>query len=92
MANTCVARPDARQNDFVTYVNGQLPDSGLAAGDPPPGDLSFLSVDTRIPYVVDCPGKDARKTPHCMLRWVATIDKKGPWSEAASATIGAWWQ
>ncbi|MCK4341889.1 MAG: hypothetical protein KAY37_09230 [Phycisphaerae bacterium] len=60
--------------------------------DPPPtgpSELSFLSVDTRTPYVVDCPGEGGGKTAHYMLRWVATTGEKGPWSETASATIGA---
>jgi hypothetical protein len=37
MANDYIPRPDARfhawRNNFVTYVNGHLSDSGLAAGD-----------------------------------------------------------
>ncbi len=60
--------------------------------DPPPtspSDLSFVSVDTRTPYVADYPGEDAGKTAHYMLRWVSTSGEKGPWSETASATIGA---
>ncbi len=60
--------------------------------DPPPtgpSELSFLSVDTRTPYVADYPGEDGGKTAHYMLRWVATTGEKGPWSETASATIGA---
>ena len=28
-------------------------------------------------------------TAHYMLRWVSTTGEKGPWSETASATIGA---
>ena len=51
--------------------------------------MSFLSVDTHTPYVADCPGEDGGKTGHCMLRWVGTTGKKGPWSETASAPIGA---
>ena len=60
MANDYIPRPDARfhawQNDFVTCVNGPLADSGLAASDPPPtgpSGVTFLSVDTRTPYVVE---------------------------------------
>ena len=37
MTNDTIPRPaarfQARQNDFVTYVNGHPADSGLAAGD-----------------------------------------------------------
>ena len=54
-----------------------------------PSELSFLSVDTRTPYVADYPGKDGGETAHYMLRWVSTGGAKGPWSETASATIGA---
>ena len=61
-------------------------------GDPPPTDpseLAFLSVDTRTPYTTVYPGADGGKTAHYMLRWVNTNGEKGPWSETASATIGA---
>ncbi|MFH1748501.1 MAG: hypothetical protein ABIG44_15815 [Planctomycetota bacterium] len=96
MANDHIPRPDDRflawRNNFVTYLIGHLADLGLAAGDPPPtgpSELSFLSVDTRMPYVADYPGEGAGKTAHYMLRWVATTGEKGPWSETACATIGA---
>ncbi len=61
-------------------------------GDPPPLDpneLKFLATDTRTPYVATYPGADANKTAHYMLRWINTRGEKGPWSETASATIGA---
>ena len=61
-------------------------------GDPPPTDpneLTFLSVDTRTPYTAEYAGADGGKTAHYMLRWVNTRGDKGPWSETASATIGA---
>lgn len=61
-------------------------------GDPPPVDetqLTFLATDTRTPYVATYPGADANKVAHYMLRWVNTRGEKGPWSETASATIGA---
>ena len=61
-------------------------------GDPAPVDpdeLTFLSLDTRTPYTADYTGADAKKTAHYMLRWVNTKGEKGPWSETASATIGA---
>ncbi len=51
-------------------------------GDTPPTGpraRSFLSVDTRKPYVVDCPEEDGGKSAHYMLRWVATTDVKDPW-------------
>ncbi len=58
-----------------------LPATGASA-------LSFLSVDTRTPYMVDCTGEDGGKTVHYMLRGVATTGEEGPWSEMPSATIG----
>ncbi len=115
MANDHIPRPNARfhgwQSNFVTYVNGHLADSGLAAGvmgaetcgrvawasrprscDPPPtgpSELSLLSVATRTPHVIAYRGEDGGKTAHYMLRRVGTTGEKGPWSETASATIGA---
>ena len=61
-------------------------------GDPPPSDpseLTFLATDTRAPYVADFAGADANKVAHYMLRWESTRGAVGPWSETASATIGA---
>ena len=61
-------------------------------GDPPPdgpSELKFLSIDTRTPHTAEFPGTDGGRTAHYMLRWVATTGEKGPWSETASATIGA---
>ncbi len=63
-----------------------------AVGQPPPADpaeLTFLALDTRTPYLASFAGADAGKTAHYMLRWVSTTGEKGPWSETASATIGA---
>jgi len=64
----------------------------VKVGDPPPKDeteLRFLSVDTRTPYVALYSGEDGGVTAHYMLRWVGTTGEKDPWSETASATIGA---
>ncbi len=61
-------------------------------GDPPPVDpneLTFLATDTRTPYVANFDGADANKVAHYMLRWESTRGDVGPWSETASATIGA---
>jgi len=61
-------------------------------GDPvptDPGQLIFLALDSRTPYTADYVGADGGKTAHYMLRWVSTNGDKGPWSETASATIGA---
>ncbi|HUT90487.1 MAG TPA: hypothetical protein VMY37_13380 [Thermoguttaceae bacterium] len=61
-------------------------------GDPAPVDpseLEFLAVDSRTPYTTDFDGADGGKTAHYMLRWLNTRGEKGPWSETASATIGA---
>ena len=64
----------------------------VKVGDPAPVDpneLTFLSVDTRTPYVTTYPGDDGGVTAHYMLRWVSTTGERGPWSETASATIAA---
>ena len=61
-------------------------------GDPAPSDpseLSFVAIDTRTPYTTDYVGADANKTAHYMARWTNTKGEKGPWSETASATVGA---
>ena len=50
-------------------------------------ELSFISMDTASPYIVEYDGKDGGKTAHYMLRWVKTSGDKGPWSETISATI-----
>ncbi len=63
-----------------------------APGDPPPtgpGDLSFLMLSTRSPAVAEYAGADAGKTAHYMVRWLSSRGEPGPWSETASATIGA---
>jgi hypothetical protein len=48
-----------------------------------------LSVDTRTPYLATFDGADANTVAHHMLRWESTRGETGPWSETASATIGA---
>ncbi len=61
-------------------------------GDPAPIDpseLTYLATDTRTPYVAAFAGADANKVAHYMLRWESTRGEPGPWSETASATIGA---
>lgn len=54
-----------------------------------PGELTFLAVDTRSPYTRDYPGSEGGKQAHYMLRWGNTRGETGPWSETATATIGA---
>ena len=84
--------------DELTPTRTAKPDGVMGAevwvkiGDPAPADpseLTFLALDTRTPYTADYPGTDGNKTAHYMLRWVNTRGEKGPWSETASATIGA---
>ena len=60
-------------------------------GPPPvdPGELTFLAVDTRAPYTRDYDGAQGSKPAHYMLRWVNSRGETGPWSETATATIGA---
>ena len=62
---------------------------GVASPPTDPSELTYLSMDTRSPYVARFPGADGGKTAHYMLRWMSTTGDKGPWSETASATIGA---
>ncbi len=61
-------------------------------GDPAPVDpseLTILATDSRTPYLATFDGADAEKVAHYMLRWESTRGETGPWSETASATIGA---
>lgn len=63
-----------------------------AVASPPPTDpaaLTFIALDTRTPYTLDFDGPDGGKNAHYILRWVNTKGQKGPWSETATATIGA---
>ncbi len=84
--------------DELTPTRKAKPDGVMGAevwvkvGDPAPvdpGELTFLATDTRTPYTADYTGTDANKVAHYMLRWINTRGEKGPWSETASATIGA---
>ncbi len=65
----------------------------VKVGDPPPvdpdTDLRFLGLDTSTPYLAIYSGSDSSQMAHYMLRWVNSKGDKGPWSETASATIGA---
>jgi hypothetical protein len=54
-----------------------------------PAALTFVAHDTRTPYTLDFDCPDGGKNAHYMLRWVSTKGQKGPWSETATATIGA---
>jgi hypothetical protein len=72
---------------FFTHVSKRFFDGDSAPTDP--SELTFLALDTRTPYTADYAGTDGNKTAHYMLRWVNTRGEKGPWSETASATIGA---
>ena len=65
------------------------PQRGVASPPTGPSDLSFPSVDTRTPHVVNYRGEEGGKTAHYMLHEVSTTGEKEPWSETASATFGA---
>ena len=54
-----------------------------------PGELTFLAVDTRTPYMTEFDGADGNKMAHYMLRWLNPKGQTGPWSQTVSATIGA---
>jgi hypothetical protein len=53
------------------------------------GELSFVSVDTSQPAVINYDAADGNKNAYYWLRWVNPTGERGPWSEQASATIGA---
>lgn len=64
----------------------------LPVGQPPPSDPSafrFETLDTRTPHTIEFDGADGGQNAHYILRWVSTRGEKGPWSETATATIGA---
>ncbi len=84
--------------DELTPTSKAKPDGVRGAqlwikiGDPAPvgpSELTFLATDTRTPYVAAFDGADANKVAHYMLRWESTRGEPGPWSETASATVGA---
>ncbi len=52
----------------------------------PDGDFDARQT---TPYVAAFDGADANKVAHDMLRWESTRGEPDPWSETASATIGA---
>jgi len=64
---------------------------------PPPPDTSasgrdaykFLSLSSRGNLSANFASQDAGKTAFYALRWVSTRGEKGPWSEAAAATVAA---
>jgi hypothetical protein len=61
-------------------------------GDPAPTDagaLDYLGTATRSPFNADFEGADANQVAHYMIRWESPRGETGPWSETASATIGA---
>ena len=80
-------------NGLLGYDSLRRPGGWLAGrGDPAPVDpseLTFLATDTRTPYVAVFDGADGNKVAHYMLCWESTRGEPGPWSETASATIGA---
>ncbi|MCC7291931.1 MAG: hypothetical protein IT449_07715 [Phycisphaerales bacterium] len=61
-------------------------------GGPPPKDVSelaFLATDTRSPYLAVYELDHGGQPAHYMLRWINTKGQPGPWSQTATATIGA---
>jgi hypothetical protein len=61
---------------------GEAPPTG-------PADLKFLLLATRSPAKVEYAGDQAGHTAHYMIRWLSRRGEPGPWSETASATVGA---
>jgi hypothetical protein len=54
-----------------------------------PAGLADNTPHQFTPYTADFDGADGAKQAHYMLRWVNTRGETGPWSETATATIGA---
>ena len=64
----------------------------LATGGAPPvslSEMSFAALATRSPHLVEHSSEHAGQAAHYWVRWVSTRGEVGPWSETASATIGA---
>lgn len=54
-----------------------------------PSELRFMGLSTRSPFTADYSGSDGGQIAYYWVRWVNSRGEKGPWSETASATIGA---
>lgn len=67
--------------------HGRGSDRGAPAHDSTGGTLPPSAVPAAGTTGLD--GAGAGKAAHYMLRWVSTTGEKGPWSEMASATVGA---
>lgn len=48
-----------------------------------------LDFDFEFDFDFDFDGADGGENAHYVLRWVNPTGEKGPWSETATATIGA---
>lgn len=62
------------------------------AGEPVPANpstLTYLTIATGPSLTTDFSMADGGKTAVYMLRWVGTRGQKGPWSDAAMATVAA---
>lgn len=54
-----------------------------------PSELSFITLDSRTPHVIDFDGEDGGKMATYWLRWVSTRGEPGPWGQFVCATITA---
>jgi hypothetical protein len=54
-----------------------------------PSELRFMGLSTRAPFTAEFAGTDGGQIAYYWVRWVNNTGEKGPWSETASATIGA---
>ena len=77
---TSRAKPDGVQGAEIWMKIGDQAPAG-------PGDVHYLALDTRTPYVAEFEGADAGKTAYYMLRWINTRGETGPWSSTISGTI-----
>ena len=94
--------PDAERSALAITVRDAEPtrlgivDCGLMRG-ASPVDVAVSAIVNRqsaidmarTPAMAEFTGPDGGKTAHYMLRWLSTRGEAGPWSETASATVGA---
>lgn len=58
-------------------------------GDPPVhlSELSYLATNSSTPYILVFKTEDIGKRMYYRMRWINSLDQRGPWSEIISAQI-----